>query len=216
MKIEKVKEAVKKWSEIRTSAKDVISYLKQGCCFKIEKSQYEMWKKKSPESLHAYMGIFDTKLCIILIDSESDKDAAANEDCIFVQYYLPGLDVKEEGFIDNAVKGSVKVKEALKRSVQWTVFMESWVVNNVSATYGIFQAFDIPFGDIKKLFKISGVEDSIALFGLRSDNNQADLTFWGLKDYATEMKSGITVGAGVEDLVTPVPPMGSGVYSLLK
>ena len=215
MKIEKVKEAVQKWSEIRTSAKDVISYFKQGCCFKIEKSQYEMWKKKSPESLHAYMGIFESKLCIILIDSESDKDATLNEDYIFVQYYLPGLDIKEEGFIDNAVKGSVKVKEALKRGVQWTIFMESRVVNNVDATYGIFQAFDIPFGDIKKLFKTPGVTDSVALFGLCSDC-KADLSFWGLKDYANELKSGQIVNAGVEDLVTPVPPMGAGVYSLLK
>lgn len=214
MKIEKVKEAVQKWSEIRTSAKDVISYFNQGCCFKIEKSQYEVWKKKSPESLHAYMGIFETKLCIILIDSESDKDAAANEDCIFVQYYLPGLDIKEEGFIDNAVKGGIKVKEALKRGMQWTIFMESWVVNNVGATYGIFQAFDIPFDDITKLFKTHGVTDSVALFGLRSDS-QADLSFWGLKDYSDELTSGLVVGAGVEDLVTPVPPMGSGTYSLL-
>jgi len=53
------------------------------------------------------------------------------------------------------------------------------------------------------------------LFGLCS-NSKADLSFWGLKDYANELKSGQIVKAGVEDLVTPVPPMVSGTYSLLN
>jgi len=46
-------------------------------------------EKEFTGKLSCYMAIFGGALKFVLIDSESDKDPAAHEDCIFITDYLP-------------------------------------------------------------------------------------------------------------------------------
>lgn len=217
MNIEEIKKATKEWSNARTSPEKVMAYFKQGTCFKIEKSYYEQWKKNSPKNFHVYMGIFGGSLKFVLIDSESDKDPAAHEDCIFVTDYLPGLNITEEGFIDKAFDGNIKVIDALKKIMRWNVFVESWVYNKEHTTYGIFQAFMVPFSDLIAQFEKTTTTESVVLFGL-SANNQADLILWGL-DSNEQQQSDIPGNpvneAPVDDIACPVPPFGSEGFGLI-
>lgn len=220
MKLDEIKQAIGEWAKARTSADDVLTYLKQGTCFKIEKSNYDLWKQKSPKSLHAYLGIFEGQLQFILVDSESDKNPEANIDSFIVQDYYTGLNVLDAGFIDSAEDGSVNVMDALKRVMSWTVFMESWVRNSVKSSAGVFQAFIIPFGDLTSQFEKSNSFESMVIFGLHG--KKADLILWGMP---TNVEDGhlrtasvaevAKAGCPVENLATPVPPMGSNILGLL-
>jgi len=214
MNIEETKKAIKEWSNVRTSPEKVLTYFKQGCCFKIEKSYYEQWKKTSPKNLHVYLGIFAGVLKFVLIDSESDKNPAAHEDSTFVGDYLPGLNITEEGFIDKAFDGDIKVIDALKKVMQWNVFVDSWVYNKVRTTYGIFQAFAVPFCDLVAQFEKTTNAESVFLFGL-SNNNQADLILWGLDTSEQQQSNLPTDTAPVEDLAYPVPPFGGEDFGML-
>ena len=220
MEIGEIRRAIGEWSKARTSANDVLAYLKQGTCFKIEKSNYDLWKTKSPKDLHVYLGVFDGQLQFILIDSESDKDPDANIDSIVVQDYYPGLNVLDGGIVDHAKDGSVKVVDALKRVMKWTVFMESWVRNSVESSAGIFQAFVLPFSDLTSQFENAGCYETMAILGLQGKN--ADLMLWGLpsngesKQLLTADASTSDGGYPVEDIATPCPPFYNDGLGLIK
>ncbi len=217
MNVEEIKKATNEWSKVRTSPETVLTYLKQGACFKIEKLYYEQWKKNSPENFHIYLGIFSGALKFILIDSESDKDPAAHEDSIFVSGYLPGLNITEEGFIDKAFDGNIKVIDALKKVMQWNVFVNSWVYNKVNTTYGIFQAFKVSFSDLVSQFEKTTNAESVVLFGL-NNNNQADLIIWGLdpnEQQLSDFPENRVDNAPVDDIAYPVPPFGQEKFELI-
>jgi len=212
MNFEEIKKAIKEWSKVRSSPEKVLAYFKQGSCFKIERSQFEKWNSKLPETLHVHMGIFNRRLKIILVDSVSDKDPAAHQDSFFVQDYLDGLTKAEEGFIDVAVDGGLTVVDALKAVMQWNVFVNSWVNETVHTTDGIFQAFYVPFNDLKSQFDNPAHLESVVFFGLR-DNFKADLILFGLNASGgskTLLKAAKPLGIPVENLATPVPPFGPG------
>jgi hypothetical protein len=212
MNLDEIRQAIKEWSNVRTSPETVLTYFKQGCCFKVEKSEYEQWKKNSPENLHVYMGIFKSVLKFILIDSVSDKDPDAHQDSIFVRNYLSGLNITEEGFIQKATDGNIKVIDALTKIMQWTVFVDSWVYNKVSTTYGIFQAFTLPFSDLIAQLEDSTNTESVVFFGL-GNNNQADLILWGLDN--SEEKQESLADAPVENIAYPCPPFGGEDFGLI-
>jgi hypothetical protein len=213
MNLEEIKQAIKEWSNARTSPEAVLTYFKQGCCFKIEKIEYEQWKKNSPKNLHVYMGIFKDVLKIVLIDSVSDKDPAAHEDSIFVRDYLPGLDIKEEGFIEKATDGNITVKDGLMKIMQWTVFKDSWVYNVVPTINGVFQAFTLPFSDLIAQFEGTMHTESVVLFGLCSDN-QADLILWVLGTNEAKMDDPDD-DSPLENIAYPCPPFGGDDFGLL-
>ena len=218
MNLEEIKKAIREWSIVRTSPESVLTYLKQGCCFKIERSKFKHWSKNSPKSLHVYPGIFDGVLKFILIDSESDKDPSAHKDAISVQNYHKGLSKSEEGFIDKARDGGITVTEALKKMQQWNLFEDAWVYDAVLTEDGIFKAFVVPFVDLTSQFEGSSIPENVVFFGL--NNNKVDLIFWGL-DTAVELTT--TSGAlklgengiPVEDLIASVPPFGEEGLGLL-
>lgn len=208
MNLEEIKKAIKEWSKVRSSPKKVLTYFKQGSCFKIERSQFEKWNANSPETLHVHMGIFDGRLKFILVDSVSDKDPAAHQDAFFVQDYLVGLTKAEEDFIDIAVDGGLTVVDALKTVMQWNVFVNSWVNEMVHTTDGIFQAFLVPFNDLRSQFDNSSHLQSVVFFGLRN-NYKADLILFGLNASGKSKTSRMAVksaGIPVENTATPVPP----------
>ncbi|WP_320054581.1 hypothetical protein [uncultured Acetobacteroides sp.] len=221
MEIGEIRKAIGEWSKARTSSDDVLTYLKQGTCFKIEKSNYNLWKTKSPKELHVYLGVFNGQLQFVLIDSESDKDPAVNIGSIVVQDYYPGLNVQDAGLIDHATDGSIKVVDALKRVMKWTMFMESWVKDCVKSDAGVFQAFVIPFSDLSSQFEAAGSHETLVVFGLNGKN--ADLMLWGMPSNAggsgvRAMASAIDdgdVGYPVEDLSTPCPPFHNSGLGLL-
>jgi hypothetical protein len=211
MNYEEIKKAIKDWSKVRSSPKKVIAYFKQGSCFKIERSQYEKWNANLPETLHVHMGIFDDRLKFILVDSVSDKDPSAHQDAFFVQDYLDGLAKAEAGFIDIAVDGGLSVVDALKTVMQWNVFVNSWVNETVHTTDGIFQAFYVPFADLKSQFDNSSHLQSVVFFGLHN-NYKADLILFGLNaNNGAQISAKMGCGAGipVENAANPVPPFGS-------
>lgn len=219
MSFEEIKKAIKEWSNVRISPEKVLTYFKQGSCFKIERSQFEKWNTNSPSTLHIYIGIFDGVLKFVLIDSLSDKDPEAHQDAIFVQDYLIGLTKAEEGFIDIAVDGGLTVVAALKTVMQWNVFVNSWVNETAHTTDGIFQAFLVPFNDLKSQFDNSYHLQSVVFFGL--DNNyKADLILFGLNGNdevnisSTKMVN--VAGIPVENTATPIPPFGAKDLGLIR
>lgn len=211
MDFKEIENAIKEWSDIRTSPGTVVNYLKQGSCFKIEKAQYELWKKNPPKDFYVYMGIFKGTLKFILTNKVLDKNSAAHKDLIFVQDYLPGLKMKEEGFINKAIDGGITVLDALKKAMRWNVFMKSWVYFKVNTTYGIFEAFKVPFSDLVSQFDNAGCEQSLVQFGL-GENIEAELVLWGLDTdielQATLVMKSEAIAPPVEDLATPCPPFG--------
>lgn len=226
MELQEIKNAVGEWSKVRNSAHEVIRYLKQGNCFKIERANYELWKDKAPESLHAYLAIFDGDLKFVLVDSESDKNPAANTSFYVIQDYYPSLSSSAAEFVERAVDGtSISVIEGLKRVTKWMVSMETWVKVNVSAPNGIFQAFDIPFADLVSIFDAASCKEAVVMFGLQG--KKADLVLWGVRadepaasmlrtasvDSMTEMDG--ADGEPVENLACPVPPFGASEFGLI-
>lgn len=208
MELKEFKKATKKWSEVRTSAKKVISYFEQGFCFEVEKADYLKWKEKNPQSLNVYIGIIGKELNFILVDSESDKDPKSNEDCCIAQKCLSGIDIANMGFIDSATDGNITVKDGLQKTMQWNVFYKSWVENKVDTTNGIFQMFIVPFEDLTSQFEIDGHDKSLFTLGL-NNNLDANLVLWMLPN--SNLKSTRSVKGGpdlapVEDLVCPCPP----------
>jgi len=101
--------------------------------------------------------------------------------------------------------------------MQWNVFVESWVYNKVRTTYGIFQAFKVPFSDLIAQFEKTTITESVVLFGL-SNNNQADLIIWGLdtnEQQQSDHPGNIVNDAPVDDMACPVPPFGSENFALI-
>lgn len=216
MELNEVKQAIQKWDSVRNSAEQALSYLNQGACVIINRQQFEVWNQNAPSELHAYIGIFGEELKFIFVDSESSKDIAANADRIFVQPYLPSLDILDGNFIDNAVNGSITVMDALKRIMRWNTTVDAWVSSQVNTEAGLFKAFIIPFSNLVSHFAEAGVEESMFVFGLNGD--AADLMLWGVtmapktKHMEGRMQTTafadtrITDGVPVEDFVCPVPP----------
>jgi|WetSurMetagenome_2_1015567.scaffolds.fasta_scaffold279878_2 hypothetical protein len=216
MKIEEIKKSIKAWNNVRNSPDKALTYFKQGSCFKITKAQFDQWNKNSPENLRVYMAIFGDNLKFVLIDSESDKDVANHLDALFVQDYLEGLDIAEEGFIDNAIDGSLTIADALKKMTHWTMFVDSWVANTAHTTHGIFQAIIVPFSDLKSHFEGTSNLESAVFFGL--ENGQADLLLWGLNTRAEQPDGAIKfamTATPVVDLAKPVPPYSLDTMGLI-
>ena len=215
MKIEDVKKSIKAWSSVRNSPDKVLTYFKQGSCFKITKAQFDQWNKNSPEKLHVYPAIVGDKLKFVLIDSESDKDAANHMDALFEQEFLKGLDIAQEGFIDNAIDGNLTVTDALKKMAHWTMFVDSWVANSAHTENGISQAILVPFSDLKSHFEGTSNPESAVFFGL--ENGQADLLLWGLKakQPAGSMMLTAEAGIAVADMTVNVPPYGANILGLI-
>lgn len=208
MSVEKIKKAIRKWSEVRNEPEEAISFLKQGSCFKIEKDQYERWKTKKPENVYAYVGIMKKELKFILVDSESDKDFDNCEDYIFVEDYLPGLNLSEENMLNKAVDGNITVLEALKRNMNWVLLMQSWIENKSKTSDGVFKAFIIPFKSLISQFEGTKLAESVVVIGLGT-NNLADLILWNHSKTLTNEKMFVKNGddpAPVDNLVYPCPP----------
>jgi hypothetical protein len=208
MKMERIRMAIKKWGPIRNASEEAILFLKQGCCFKIEKDQYELWKTKSPKSIFAYLGIFNGELKFIVVDCESDKNPDDNPDYYFIQDYLKGLNITENNLFRSAIDGNISVQEALIRNMNWTAYMESWIRNKAETTEGIFRAFVIPFSSLSAQFEEEGYAESILFLGLGS-NLQADLILWKNQIAFEGEKTELTAGkntAPVENAVYPCPP----------
>ena len=215
MKIEDVKKSIKAWSSVRNSPDKVLTYFKQGSCFKITKAQFDQWNKNSPANLCVYPAIVGTQLKFVLIDSESDKDTANHMDALFVQDFLVGLDIAAEGFIDNAIDGNLTITDALKKMAHWTMFVDSWVANSPHTENGIFQALLVPFSDLKSHFEGTSNPESAVFFGL--ENSQADLLLWGLKAKQPAGSMMLTAGAGiaVADMTVTIPPYPNNVLGLI-
>lgn len=215
MKIEEIKKSIKAWSNVRNSPDKVLTYFKQGSCFKITKAQFDQWNKNSPEKLHVYPAIVGDKLKFVLIDSESDKDAANHMDALFVQDFLDGLDIAEEGFIDNAIDGNLTITDALKKMAHWTMFVDSWVAKTAPTENGIFQALLVPFSDLKSHFDGTSNPESVVFFGL--ENGKADLLLWGLKPKqpAGLKMAAAEAGIPVSDTITSVPPYQNNILGLI-
>ena len=217
MNLDEIKQAIKEWGNVRTSPKKVLTYLKQGSCFKIERVQFEQWNKNSPEKLHAYLGIIGNKLNIVLIDSVSDKNPAAHLDSIFIQDYLKGLSKKEEEYMANATNGGITVADAQKRMKQWKTSADLWVEEKAKTPDGIFQAFLIPFVDLKSQFEGTSNPTSAVFWGI-NNKNEADLILWGLKPIVNQVNAALKFGedgSPVEDLTEPAPPYGGEDLGLL-
>ncbi|MCX6236953.1 MAG: hypothetical protein NTY07_05230 [Bacteroidia bacterium] len=218
MNLEEIKQAIKEWGNARTSPKTVLSYLKQGCCFKIERAQFEQWNRNSPEKLHAYLGIFGNKLNIVLIDSVSDKNPAAHLDSIFIQDYLKGLSKEEEGYMANATDGGITIADAQKKMTKWKASADLWVEDKAKTSAGIFKAFLIPFSDLKSQFEGTSNPASAVFLGLNI-SNEADMILWGLKPIVNQANAALKFGEDgtpVEDLTLPIPPYGEEGLGLLE
>jgi len=207
MKMEKIRMAIRKWNEIRNTPEKAISFLKQGCCFKIEKDQYDLWKSKSPKGVFAYLGIFNSELKFIVVDSESDKNPDENQEFYFIQDFMKGLNITEKNLFRSASDGNITVQEALTRNLSWTLYMESWLINRAETTEGIFRAFVIPFASLSAHFEDEGYAESILLCGL-GNQNQADLILWKNRFIGelSKMTNEVKGTSPVENLVLPCPP----------
>ena len=206
MELKEIKAAIKSWVDIRESPTEVIKYLNEGCCFKVERSFYEQWKKKNPPFIHIYFGIVETKMKVFMIDSVSDQEIAPDMSYLFEKDYLDGLDFSQEGFIAKSKSGDIGVKEALERSLRWTLFRNSWVQSQVKSVDGIFKAFRFPFTDFELEFSADAQNETVVTFGLQ-ESNVPDLIMWGLDNADTD--SATIVNSDVEDFSCPVPPYGS-------
>jgi hypothetical protein len=208
MTLEKIRVAIKKWSEVRNSPEVAYKLLNQGTCFKIEKEQYEIWKKRAPKSIYAYASIFDSELKFVLIDSESVKDPEKNLDAIFIQDYLPGLNILEADMISKASDGNITVIEALTRNMNWVLLMQSWLENMSKTTDGVFRAFIIPFSSLEPQLEGSKNAESVLMIGL-GEKKLADLILWkhsNVSGSESGEKSLVDDPYGVDNFVLPCPP----------
>lgn len=234
--IEELKKGTSVWNQIRWNPTEIKFLLEEGSFFKISKEMYLNWSKmtSNPKWIHAYPAYMDDQLMFILIDSETDKSKIDDLSLkhIFVEKYCDNYSVDSIDFLKNLEDnpdGNIKVDDALKRVMRWSIMRESWIEDQIDSMkdnqVGIFRAFIIPFGDLEKAF--SGNEDYeiIVNLGLKERISPlekskeklskfvADLLLWGVnkKDKTSLLISKTSiVNSDVDDLVEMVPPFGSG------
>jgi hypothetical protein len=176
---QEIENAVKAWTEVRKNADKTIFHLNQGNSFAFTRDKYDMWSKQNPKSLHAYPTVFNGQLAFTLIDEHNDSQKVIDFSLVHVAHYTYGTPVPYSNPMPHSSQNDgheLTTREALERVFRWSMNKNSWVNDTVHTTDGIFQAFYIPFDDLKKLFK-EGIKEVYVAIGLKTDG-EPDLILW--------------------------------------
>lgn len=150
--------------------------------------------------MHAYMGVFENKLKIFMIDAANDTQAQY-ESPEGILPYITVCSLHEE---TGNVGGEITKQEAMLRIGAWNADHETWIENKVETPENIFQAFAIPESDLHE-----GQQLKI-YFALKANPSpeiaSADLVV--VEKTGTSAKQVLYY-----DMVRPVPPFGSFAQS---
>lgn len=204
MEPKEISTAIRTWTNSRSNSDAILQFLNQGYCFEITRIEYEKWKTLQPESIHAYPAVFSDVTKFVVIDNITDKQTTINYSNVFVKDYTYGSN--EENGIDFGNDASnITILDALERIFRWSMNHSVWVRNQVSTEAGVFQAFHIPFSDLKLLFSTTTSTRIYALIGLMLDESTGmkipELILWN-----ETMNFGDP--SMVADVALPVPPFG--------
>lgn len=230
MKLTTIKQAIQEWKSENDHLSSVLHLISEGELFKIPRnillSDEVADINPLVTSIHAYPGIIDGSLKMILINNVMDSKAAFDRNqekitkYIFVED-LHQLDITRlNEFIDADSYSFKQGKDTEQiphtysgrdRIIQWLLCKEEWANIQIKNVYGMFESFNIPLVDIKGDY-------IYAFFALRERENLADdhiknthvadLILWD--SYAKRLyTSGLN--DELEDTVSPVPPYGNSV-----
>jgi hypothetical protein len=206
-------QAIQLWNEERSNPIAVINFFNQGAYFKIDRSDYLIWKNKNPEFIHAYLGLVQNpgevnfSLSLFSVDSITDKEPVENNEGKFEAnikenvYELSVISEPTLNLVDNSdnTPESISPIEGMMRTVQWSLHKDLWM----NQQEDLVQVFEIPFLDLNVLFDDEEADYIIVSPALKEqeENNTftIDLVLWG---YNAE---GVTWNKPM-DLIRPRPP----------
>ena len=198
---------LKKWNEIRWNHKEALNLFSSGAYFSITPEDVIMWATAPiiPKKIHCYMGVENSKMYFILIDSETDRKPINQMknfelDKIVIREFSNTLDIFTPNFILSTTDGNVTVEDALSRNLFWQLMKGSWVKDQIDSVrdmqVGIARVFSSPFSDLEKIQEADPGSNIIAVMGLKRRESvkqeitndiynkkspfELDLCFWGL------------------------------------
>lgn len=216
--LDKAKNAINTWEQVRKNPNAVISYLDQGICFMVSVKDFKTWEMLQPEYIHAYMGLIleptqsNFSLSLFCVDSVTDsKEVYGNEHAYELNLkeipYLKGLPNNVSFY--NFSKSGADTETNLKRSMQWQLYKNQWIHEQAD----LVQVFKIPFSDLALLFANKDIESLVLVFALKpiveDIGCNIELIIWG-----QNASTGVTWEDNPEDFIRPCPPF-KGTFMLL-
>lgn len=217
-------QAIQLWNEARSNPPAVINFFNQGTFFRIDRSDYLIWKENTPEFIHAYMGLVQNSgdayfsLSLFSVDSVTDKEPVeSNPEAFEINikknpYELSVISEPTLTLVDNSGNNPENITpiEGMMRTVQWSLHKDIWIDQQED----MVQVFEIPFLDLSVLFDDEEADYIIlspALKEQEEDNTfKIDLVLWGYNS------NGVTWNKPM-DLIRPSPPFKAPAnFQLLK
>jgi hypothetical protein len=214
--ISKASQAIQMWNQERSNPAAVTNFFNQGTFFKIDRSDYLIWKNKNPEFIHAYLGLVlkpeetNFSLSLFSVDSVTDKDPVEGNQGEFEAnikenaYELSVISEPTLNLVDNSTNNPENITpiEGMMRTVQWSLHKDIWIDQQED----MVQVFEIPFFDLGVLFDSEEADYIIlspALKEQEEDNTfKIDLVLWGYNS------NGVTWNKPM-DFIKPAPPFSN-------
>ena len=207
--LEAYKTAIIEWNDRRSNSVTLLDLISKGSYFEITRDMYDNWTGNSPDYIHAYVGVDTTNspssLGFMLIDSVNDGNTGTvTAENISYAPYINGFNqLKVIPHFSNAENpnNDISVLAGLERSFRWMLnkkkYIENKVAEGASETAGMFQAFNIPMGDLNSIFADENTNKALVIIGLKENNTIAELILWD---------ENFVVHQTVEDVAFPMPP----------
>ncbi len=191
---QRIVESISAWNKGKDNLKRMKKSFDRGSFFEISKNDRAIFSETNPEDCLVYLGLEEKNIIFILVDNITAQTPLLEMsdrqlEKVLIKEYKEDFDIEANDFIATQKSGNITVEEALKRSLRWAVYKESWlkdVIDGPNNEYGIFNQLAIPMESICDC-------DSVVVLGLKENSNRkpgesrylADALVWSAK-YQTQ------------------------------
>ena len=231
--IDKAKNGIVTWDQVRNNPDAVINYINQGSCFRISREGFVAWEILYNNlylqdstiifDIHAYFGLVQKpdeigfSLSLFCVDSHTDSQPVANNnDPNYLGHlteapYEAGLISNVDFYPSNQSQTTTGItkEEALERFTRWNLYKDQWINDQAD----MVQVFKIPFDDLKDLFADQTVEELVVVFGLQPISDAASYVRYEA-DLILFAHNSNGLGDNPKDFTKPCPPFCNGTHEL--
>lgn len=192
-KVQRIENALSAWNSSRGNAATVKALLEKGTFFLMDANDEPGMTTYVNSDIFAYVGVENSEIIFILVPDSLDNKAwseMTNDelDAVKIKAFKADYQIDAVDFLNGATDGSdISVIEALKRHHRWQAMREDFLSEEVKHTDGLFELFEIPYGNVKSVLTNSDYDGLKFAFGLVPDTENvsysgyfADLVAWSL------------------------------------
>ncbi len=219
---QRIVEAISAWNKKKDNLKRMKKSFDRGSFFEITNKDRAILSETNPEDCLVFLGLEKKNIVFILVDNITAKTPLTDMtdkqlEKVLIKEYKEDFDIEANDFIATQKSGNITVEEALKRSLRWAVYKESWlkdVIDGPNNEYGVFNQMAIPMESICDC-------DSVVVLGLKENSNRkpgesrylADALVWSAKSQIQENHGIMAMGRNdspvddtVDDFTRVSPP----------